>query len=173
MPADAGRRRAGFTLIELLVVVSILAAIVALASLGMTRPEVEALRTEGERLAAVLRAAREEAIVRGRLLAVRLEEDGYGFFTLDETGRFAPYEPQVPAFAPHRLPPAVRIVQQRIEGLTLDSSGQSAAGGGIVFEPSGALPAFAIVLAAGEFRYRIWRTESGTIRAADDLEPLT
>jgi general secretion pathway protein H len=172
MPADAGRRRAGFTLIELLVVVSILAAIVALASLGMARPEVEALRTEGERLAAVLRAAREEAIVRGRLLAVRLEEDGYGFFTLDETGRFAPYEPQAPAFAPHRLPPAVRIVQQRIEGLTLESSSQSA-GGGIVFEPSGALPAFAIVLAAGEFRYRIWRTESGTIRAADDLEPLT
>ncbi len=168
MLVEKHRRPNGLSLIELLVVVLIVSVIIGTATLGLGRREAEQVRAEADRLAAVLRATHEEAIVRGRILAVHLQEGGYQLYQLDERQRFVPVALEEIAFARHRLPPGVRVQHYQVEGARHEEGDAEV---GLVFDPSGAIPAFTIVLAAGETRYRVWRTEYGKIRAADDREP--
>ncbi|MBL0768925.1 GspH/FimT family pseudopilin [Sphingopyxis sp. DHUNG17] len=78
---DGGRRRSrtgGFTLVELMVVLMILA--LAATAVVLTIPdEQQTVRSEADRLAARLAAARDIAVVEGRSVAVRFAPSGYGF----------------------------------------------------------------------------------------------
>ena len=68
----------GFTLIELMVVITIIA--LASAAVVLTLPDgSERLRADAERFAGRVAAARDNALVGGRAMAVWVSADGYGF----------------------------------------------------------------------------------------------
>lgn len=76
--ARARRRINGFTLVELMVVLAIMA--LAATAVVLTIPgEERTVRSEADRLAARLAAARDIAVIEGRSVAVNFAPSGYGF----------------------------------------------------------------------------------------------
>lgn len=86
MPTSAYgmRNKSGFTLLELLVVLVIVGITVGLVSFNAIPNERQILQSEAQRVALLLQLARDEAIVRNRLIAFELESDGYRFLMRDE-----------------------------------------------------------------------------------------
>lgn len=74
----SSRRPAGFSLVELLVVVAMI-GLLGSAVLLTLPPTAPRAGEQGERLAAHLARAREEAVLGNRAVAVRVERDGYRF----------------------------------------------------------------------------------------------
>lgn len=148
-PMRPRRRRTapGFTLVELLVVIAILAIGAALAVLALPDGEAGALTEAAERSAALLRHAREEAILGGEALAVVLGTGGY-HVERRRQGRWTTVSGDTPLLA-RRWPAAtVRI------GLALD--GREAAGGGrIVFDSDGYHPDFTLDFHGERRRVRV------------------
>ena len=157
MLAARGKAR-GFTLIELLVVVAIIVIIVALAGVQLMRGPADIVREESEHLALLLRAARQEAILQGRVFAFGAGRESYRFLRLERNGRLKVAGADE-LLRPQRLPPGVVIEALQIEGAG------DAAQDGVVFLPSGELPAFRIVLRSGGARWSVVGAPDGTIRA--------
>ncbi len=150
-------RARGFTLIELLVVVAIIVVMVGLAGAQLMRGPGDVVREESEHLAQLLRAAREEAILQGRVFAFGAGRESYRFLRLERNGRLKASADEL--FRPQRLPPGIVI-----EALQIEGAGE-AAQDGVVFLPSGELPAFRIVLKSGGARWSVVGAPDGTIRA--------
>jgi general secretion pathway protein H len=161
MRTRPGAERArGFTLLELLVVVMIIGIIVALAGVRLMRSPGEAVRDESERLALLLQAAREEAIMQGRVFAFGAGRDSYRFLRLERDGKLKITKDDEILY-PRQLPRGVAIESLQIEGVTPDPAQQQ----GVVLLPSGDLPAFRIFLAGWGARWTVVGTPDGTIRA--------
>jgi len=156
-----GARSRGFTLIEVLVVVAIIVVIVGLAGVQLLRGPADIVREESERLALLLRAAREEAILQGRVYAFGAGRETYRFLRLEPDGRLkTTTDDQV--FRPQRLPQGITIASLKIEGVG-DADQE-----GLVFLPSGELPAFRIVVAGGGVSWSIVGAPDGVIFAKAD-----
>jgi general secretion pathway protein H len=155
--AASGKDR-GFTLIELLVVVAIIVIMVGLAGAQLMRGPDDVVREESEHLALLLRAAREEAILQGRVFAFGTGRESYRFLRLERNGRLKVARSD-DLFRPQRMPAGIVIETLQIEG-----AGE-AAQDGVVFLPSGELPAFRIVLRNGAARWSVVGAPDGTIRA--------
>ncbi len=151
-------RRSGFTLIEILVVVVIIAVIVSLAGVQLMRGPADIVREESEHLALLLRAAREEAILQGRVFAFGAGRESYRFLRLERNGRLKVAR-RDEVFRPQRMPPGIVI-----EALQIEGAGDTPQDG-VVFLPSGELPAFRIVLKSGGARWSVVGAPDGTIRA--------
>ena len=81
----------GFTLLELLVVMVIIGVVVAMATISASVVGADReLDQEARRLQAVLAQAREEAMLDGRDVGLRIDRDGYDF--LRYNGRLATWE---------------------------------------------------------------------------------
>ena len=78
-----GRQRA-FTLIELLVVMVIFGVTLGLVSLNALPSQQQSLQQEAQRIALLLQLARDEAIVRNRLIAFEAEPERYRFLIRNE-----------------------------------------------------------------------------------------
>ena len=153
------RRGRGFTLIELLVVIVIIGVMVALAGAQLMRSPGEAVRDESEHLALLLQAARDESILQGRVFAFGVARDGYIFMRLDRDGKLkVPKDDAI--LRPRQLPPGVVIEGLKIEGAENDAAQPK----GVVFQPSGDLPAFRIVLAGSGARWSVVGSPDGSIR---------
>ena len=157
MRAARGKAR-GFTLIELLVVVAIIVIMVGLAGAQLMRGPGDVVRDESEHLALLLRAVREEAILQGRVFAFGAGRDSYRFLRLERNGRLKVTSGDE-LFRPQRMPAGIVIEAFKVEGAG------DAAQDGVVFLPSGELPAFRIVLKGGGVRWSVVGAPDGTIRA--------
>lgn len=74
------QRQAAFTLLELLIVMLIMGVILAAVGLNAGQTSRQELQQDVRRLAALMQLARDEAIVRNRLIALELGSDRYEFF---------------------------------------------------------------------------------------------
>jgi len=152
------RRAGGFTLIEVLVVVAIIVIVVGLVGVQLMRGPADLVKEESEHLALLLRAAREEAILQGRVFAFSAERESYRFLRLERNGRLKATGGD-DLLRPQRLPAGIVIEALQIEGAG------DAARDGVVFQPSGELPAFRVVIAGAGARWSVVGTPDGTIRA--------
>jgi len=75
----------GFTLVELMVVMVIIGITLGLVSLNAIPSPQQHLQSEASRLALLLQLARDEAIVRNRLVAFEADESQYRFIVRNET----------------------------------------------------------------------------------------
>jgi general secretion pathway protein H len=81
-PARAVR---GFTLVELMVVMVIIGITLGLVSLNAIPSPRQNLQNEAQRIALLLQLARDEAIVRNRLVAFEADPERYRFLVRNET----------------------------------------------------------------------------------------
>jgi len=160
-PRSAPGRARGFTLLEILVVVVIIGVIVGLAGAQLMRSPGEIVRDESERLALLLTAAREEAIMQGRVFAFGAGRDSYRFLRLERDGKLKVTKDDE-MLRPRQLPRGVTIESLQIEGVTPGDDSQPQ---GVILQPSGDLPAFRILLAGSGARWTVVGNPDGTIRA--------
>jgi len=149
----------GFTLIEITVILLLLAIILSFVGINLTRDERDIVRDEADRLALVIRAVHEEAIMQGRPYAFAPATDGYRFLRVDDSGKLKPLG-AADAFAPYRLPAPVEIAGVELEGAKEDKDPL------IVLDPSGALPVFTIVLHFGRIDWYVQGLANGKIVSA-------
>ncbi|MGH6633382.1 GspH/FimT family pseudopilin [Sphingopyxis sp.] len=149
--ADARTRRApnGFTLVELMVVLAIMA--LAATAVVLTIPgEEQTVRSEADRLAARLAAARDVAVIEGRSVSVNFAASGYGF-ERRISGEWQPLPGR--AFAQRNWPGDVRFVA---------GDGQGAAR--ILFDRVGISPTpQAVVLTGGDAREIVRVSATGEV----------
>jgi len=155
---SARRPAAGFTLIEVVVVVLIIVVVVGLLGVQLMRGPEDQVREEGERLALLLNAARQEAILQGRVFAFSGERDSYRFLRLERDGRLKALADD-DLLRGQRLPGGIVVGAMQIEGAG------DAPRDGVVFLPSGEVPAFRLVLAGGGARWSVIGAPDGTILA--------
>ncbi len=87
MPASkASRRVRGFTLVEVMVVMVIIGLTLGLATLNAVPSPRQDLQEEAQRLSLLLQLARDEAIVRNRLVAFEANPERYRFMVRNEGG---------------------------------------------------------------------------------------
>ncbi len=148
-PGDGKPRANGFTLVELMVVLSILA--LAAAAVVLTIPgEERDVRSEADRLAARLAAARDVAVIEGRSVAVNLAPSGYGF-ERRVSGAWQPLPGR--AFEQRNWPGGLRFIAASGEGVTR-----------ILFDRVGTSPTpQAVVLTGGDAREVVRVSAAGEV----------
>lgn len=139
----------GFTLVELMVVLAILG--LAATAVVLTIPgEERSVRSEADRLAARLAAARDVAVIEGRSVAVNFAPSGYGF-ERRVAGAWQPLPGR--SFEQRNWPSDVRLVA---------GNGQGAAR--ILFDRVGTSPTpQAIVLTGGDAREAVRVSATGEV----------
>jgi general secretion pathway protein H len=86
MPATKALRKvSGFTLVELMVVMVIIGLTLGLAALNAIPSPRQDLQKEAQRIALLLQLARDEAIVRNRLVTFEADPEHYRFLVRNET----------------------------------------------------------------------------------------
>lgn len=161
----------GFTLLEMMVVLVIIGTVLGLAVLTLPdRPGQDPPGEEARRLEQLLRLARDQAMVRGSLLGLRLEDDGYRFLERRNDG----WEELTgdPLLGPRELPEDLRLTLE-VEGQGITSGRDAPRGPGepaarppqVLIAASGELTGFELVVAAlgrGD-EYLLRGTPSGRI----------
>lgn len=131
---------------------------IGMIGIGFVRGDMDRVREEAGRLAVLLEAARQEAILQGRVFAWQLTEGGYRFLHLDDRGRLVPVA-RDELFTPRRLP----------DNMTVSLASDGAAlqdGAGIVIEPTGIFRPFVVTFTAGGAVWRVEGLANGAIRSA-------
>lgn len=99
------RRAAGFTLVEIMVVMVIIGITLGLVSLNAIPSPQQHLQAEAKRIALLLQLARDEAIVRNRLVAFEAEQDRYRFLVRNENSWVPLSQDDMLRERPYKNPP--------------------------------------------------------------------
>lgn len=145
----AVKNQRGFTLIEVLVVLVIVGIMVGLVSVRMMPDDEHVLRDEAERLALLLEQARDQAVASGAPIAFSVEQGRYRFWALDADNQWTPREGD-DLLQDRPLPGGVQLAALQVNQASL------AAGGRLMFSPSGSSAPFTadLVLNAAHARIR-------------------
>ena len=138
----------GFTLIELVVVVLLLSIIIGMVAINLGTDDTSEVRDEADRLALLMNAAQQDAILDGQVLALTLEEGGYHFLRLNDAGTLAPII-RDELLRPRELAPGITVSAIEIAGN--EQQEQRA----ILLQPSGEMEDFSITLSKGTARWQI------------------
>jgi len=149
-------RARGFTLIEVLVILLLLLIILGMVGINLARNDRDIVRDEGERLALLIQAAQEEAIMQARPFAVEPAADGYRFLRVDDNGKLKALGAGE-IFEPYRLPQLVGIASVELDGAKENKDPV------IILDPSGSAPVFTIVLHAGRTDWYVQGLANGKI----------
>ncbi len=152
--------RRGFTLIELVVVLLILAIVLAMIGLTLVKDASAELRDEADRLALLLQAAQDEAVMQGRIYAASFTKDGYEFLVLDDEEKLAPLTAD-DLLRPRELANDVRVGSVVIDGVTADSPAT------VIFDPSGMASDFTVTLVKDTMHWLVRGFANGQVRSID------
>jgi len=153
----------GFTLIELVVILLVLSVIFGMVGINLTRDDTDILRDEGDRLAVLIQAAHEEAIMQARPFALTPVPEGYQFLRLGDDNKLQPIQ-SGDLLGPRKLAHRVAIDDFEVEGAKDEKPI-------LTFEPSGVVPAFTIVLHLQETRWYVQGHTNGKV--CSTRNPLT
>lgn len=156
-------RALGFTLIELVVVLLVVTIILGMIGLNLGGDDQADVRQEAERLALLLRAAQEEAILQGQVLALELETRGYHFLHLSREGTLEPLTGD-DVLRPRELPSGISISAVEVDGQADEETA------GIVIRPSGDIPSFTITFSKGKMHWQVKGSVVGGIRPTSPSE---
>lgn len=153
-------RPLGFTLIEVVVVVLIVGIMLGAMTFYIGGQDSSLVEEESERLAVLLQAAQEEAILQGDILMLEIVDNGYQFQRLNEEGKFQVIE-QDDILHPREMPVGIEM-----QGLVLEGAPEAQTG--ILVWPTGEITAFAVnfVHSKGQARWRVEGTANGEIKLA-------
>lgn len=157
-PHPSRARQRGFTLIELAVIVLIVTIIIAAIGINLTRSDRDRVRDEAERLALLVQAARDEAVLQGHVLVLELTTDGYRFLQLGDDGKLSAVAGGE-LLAPRELPAPI-TASADIEGSAATSKA------GLVFDPTGGLGPFRVTLRLNATEWYVHNLLDGEIRAS-------
>lgn len=172
------RQRAGpsgFTLLELLVVLVVVGVLLTAAALSMRGdPAMDLLREEANRLLALARLARDEAVLRGEELGLRVEPGRYAFL-IQQREQWVPLD-DVAVFRPRPIPDLLTL-RLEVDGVEVSTRGVEERGRAgrlphVVLWSSGEVTPFTAVLTLTEnplAEYSLVGTAAGalTLRRLD------
>jgi len=156
-PSPRTRQR-GFTLIELAVIILIITIIIAAIGINLTRSDRDRVRDEAERLAVLIQAARDEAVLQGRVLVMELTDDGYRFLQLADDGKLAVVGAG-DLLSPRTLPVPI-TASADLEAANATSKV------GLVFDPTGGLGPFRVTLRLNASEWYVHNLLDGEVRAS-------
>ena len=127
MTSAAGSRQSGFTLIELLAVLLIVGLLLSLSTIVLpTQSPAKAGRTEIDRLAALLKLAIQDAVLKSRRTGIAIRKHEYRFVAQNPQQQWEPLKDKL--FAPRRLPPPLQLALQaattRTPQIIISASGE-------------------------------------------------
>ena len=153
-------RSSGFTLIEILIVLVVIGITVALVSVNFARDNKAELNETAKRLALLLQAANNEAIVSGKSLAFIGNRSGYEFYHRDKERKWNEQLNEEP-FTGNQLPSSTSIADLTIDTAKVPITTP------LIFSSSGFNPPFNIVLANTDIRIAVVGDAGGNIYVQD------
>jgi len=144
-------RARGFTLFEILVILALIGIMLGVVVPRLSRGVGVSARHEGQRLVALLKAARMQAIVAGKPYRVDFHTHGYAFLTLNSQGRFVLAKSQI--LRARKLP----------LGATLEDLGKRRV---VMFSPSGLSHAFRVEVVTKRSHFLLTGDSNGHIKGS-------
>ncbi len=148
---------AGFTLIEIMVVLLIVAITIGMVGINLQRGDSNRVQEEADRIVILLQAAREEAILQGKVFVVQFSNDGYRFLRDNNKGKLELIEQDV-VLSPRSLPEGVTL-SFTMDGAVADTEA------GLILDPSGSFIPFVLTLRAGEATWQALGLANGKIQS--------
>lgn len=145
----------GFTLIEIAVVLLILVIVVATIGIELRATDRVTVRDQAKRLALLVHAMRQQAILQGEAYALGFDRDGYRFFALSPKGRWTPVQ-RDNMFRARQFPKGV-AVSVEVNGAQRQ--------GLVRIAPSGLVTPFNVVFTEGDARWRVTAAANGDVSA--------
>jgi len=117
------REELGMTLVEMLVVLAIIGVTAGGVTLAIgSASRAPSVESEARRFAARLEAAADDAMLGDRMVALTVDESGYGFFKVASDGRVPQGTPKLDY---HQLPGGVEMILSAAPPLVLGMDGAS------------------------------------------------
>lgn len=149
-----GRAR-GFTLIEIAVVLLVLGIIIGTIGVELHATDRVTTRDQSRRLALLVHAMRQQAMLEGQEFGLRFGSHGYRFLELDTKGHWKPVT-RDRLFRPRALTPGVTL------SATVGGSGR---GSLVEISPGGILTPFTAILRDGDSDWRVTALSNGHVTA--------
>lgn len=145
----------GFTLIEIAVVLLVLGIIVGAIGVELHATDRVTTRDQSQRLALLVHAMRQQAMLDGQEFGLRFGPHGYRFLELDAKGRWKPVM-RDRLFRPRTLPLGVTL------SATVGGSGRASL---VEISPGGILTPFTAILRDGDSDWRVTAMSNGHVTA--------